>query len=59
MFKAIFGLLNIASGQVLLDGKDVTRQKPVEMIGHGVTYVPQGRNVIPQFRSGTISSSAA
>lgn len=48
VFKAIFGLLNIASGQILLDGKDVTRQAPRRMISHGVTYVPQGRNVVPQ-----------
>ncbi|PTM96335.1 ABC transporter ATP-binding protein [Mycoplana dimorpha] len=48
VFKAIFGLLNIHSGQVLLDGKDVTRNTPRQMIGHGVTYVPQGRNVVPQ-----------
>jgi branched-chain amino acid transport system ATP-binding protein len=48
VFKAIFGLLNIQSGQVLLNGQDVTRQKPIDMIGRGVTYVPQGRNVIPQ-----------
>ncbi|PWJ86230.1 amino acid/amide ABC transporter ATP-binding protein 2 (HAAT family) [Pseudaminobacter salicylatoxidans] len=48
VFKAIFGLLNIQSGQILLDGKDVTRQKPRQMIAHGVTYVPQGRNVVPQ-----------
>lgn len=48
VFKAIFGLLNIHSGQILLDGKDVTRASPAQMIGHGVTYVPQGRNVIPQ-----------
>ncbi|MDE3080579.1 MAG: ABC transporter ATP-binding protein [Paracoccaceae bacterium] len=48
VFKAIFGLLNIHSGQVLLDGQDVTRASPAQMIGHGVTYVPQGRNVIPQ-----------
>jgi branched-chain amino acid transport system ATP-binding protein len=48
VFKAIFGLLNIHSGQVLLDGKDVTRQTPAQMIAHGVTYVPQGRNVVPQ-----------
>ena len=48
VFKAIFGLLNIHSGQVLLDGKDVTRQTPRQMIAHGVTYVPQGRNVVPQ-----------
>lgn len=48
VFKAIFGLLNIHSGQVLLNGKDVTRSTPAQMIANGVTYVPQGRNVIPQ-----------
>ncbi|MAS03403.1 MAG: ABC transporter ATP-binding protein [Ahrensia sp.] len=48
VFKAVFGLLNIHSGQILLDGKDVTRQTPKQMIDHGVTYVPQGRNVVPQ-----------
>lgn len=48
VFKAIFGLLNIQSGQILLEGKDVTGQKPRDMIAHGVTYVPQGRNVVPQ-----------
>ena len=48
LFKAIFGLLTIDSGKILLEGKDVTGSRPAEMIGHGVTYVPQGRNVIPQ-----------
>ena len=48
VFKAVFGLLGIQSGQVLVDGKDVTRKTPREMIAQGVTYVPQGRNVVPQ-----------
>ena len=48
VFKAIFGLLNIESGSIMLDGKDVTRQSPRQMIAHGVTYVPQGRNIVPQ-----------
>lgn len=48
VFKAVFGLLNIHSGQILLEGRDVTRKTPKQMIGEGVTYVPQGRNVIPQ-----------
>ncbi|MBS3649069.1 ABC transporter ATP-binding protein [Pseudaminobacter sp. 19-2017] len=48
VFKAIFGLLHIDSGQILLEGRDVTRQTPRQMIAHGVTYVPQGRNVVPQ-----------
>src|SRR5690606_3120523 len=48
VFKAIFGLLRIDSGQIRLEGKDVTRQTPRQMIDHGVTYVPQGRNIVPQ-----------
>jgi branched-chain amino acid transport system ATP-binding protein len=48
VFKAIFGLLNIHSGQILLEGRDVTGKTPKQMIGEGVTYVPQGRNVVPQ-----------
>ncbi|MCB1439191.1 MAG: ABC transporter ATP-binding protein [Nitratireductor sp.] len=48
VFKAIFGLLNISSGQILLEGEDVTGLKPKQMISKGVTYVPQGRNVVPQ-----------
>lgn len=48
VFKAIFGLLKIKSGHVFLDGKDVTRSTPAKMLASGVTYVPQGRNIIPQ-----------
>lgn len=48
VFKAIFGLLNVHSGQILLDGRNVLGAKPAQMIAHGVTYVPQGRNVVPQ-----------
>ena len=48
VFKAVFGLLNIQSGQVLLDGNDVTGFPPKQMLDRGVTYVPQGRNVVPQ-----------
>lgn len=48
VFKAVFGLLDIASGEVLLEGKDVTRQKPRQMLAHGVSYVPQGRNIFPE-----------
>lgn len=48
LFKAVFGLLDIQSGEILLEGRNVTRQKPRQMIANGVTYVPQGRNVVPQ-----------
>lgn len=48
VFKAIFGLLNISSGEILLDGENVIGLTPKELILKGVTYVPQGRNVVPQ-----------
>lgn len=48
VFKAIFGLLDIQSGEIRLDGKAITGLKPRELIERGVTYVPQGRNVVPQ-----------
>ncbi|OAP36543.1 ABC transporter ATP-binding protein [Sinorhizobium glycinis] len=47
VFKAIFGLLKIRSGNVLLNGEDVTSLPPAKMLGKGVTYVPQGRNLFP------------
>jgi len=48
VFKAVFGLITITGGQVLLEGEDVTGLTPRRMIDRGVTYVPQGRNVVPQ-----------
>lgn len=48
VFKAIFGLLNIHSGTIELDGEDVTGFPPAKALARGISYVPQGRNVIPQ-----------
>lgn len=48
VFKAIFGLLKIEGGSVLLGGQNVTGRTPRQMIDLGVTYVPQGRNIVPQ-----------
>ena len=48
LFKAIFGLLNIHSGEIRLNGENVVGLTPKELINKGVTYVPQGRNVVPQ-----------
>ena len=48
LFKAIFGMLSIHSGKIELDGKDITRMKPMQKLQHGIAYVPQGRNIFPQ-----------
>jgi branched-chain amino acid transport system ATP-binding protein len=47
-FKAMFGMLRVRSGRVVLDGHDVTGRSPRELIAAGVCYVPQGRNIFPE-----------
>jgi len=48
VFKAIFGLLNIHSGTIEVDDEDITGFPPAKALARGISYVPQGRNVIPQ-----------
>lgn len=48
VFKAIFGLLNLSSGTIRFDGRDVTRWAPRRLLEAGIVYVPQGRNIFPE-----------
>jgi branched-chain amino acid transport system ATP-binding protein len=43
--KAIFGMLNITAGQIVLDGQDITGTPPDRVVTEGVCYVPQVGNV--------------
>lgn len=43
--KAVFGMLNITSGDVVLDGANITNMPPEDVIRHGVAFVPQVGNV--------------
>ena len=45
--KALFGLVPIRSGRVLLDGEDITGLAAHELVARGVGYVPQNQNVFP------------
>lgn len=47
LLKAIFGLLPVRSGQVLLAGEDVTNLRPDRVVPKGLSYVPQTENVFP------------
>ena len=47
-FKAAFGMLPVRTGRILLDGEDITNRGPRELIGRGLCYVPQGRNIFPE-----------
>ena len=43
--KAVFGMLNLRSGQVRLDGRDITNLSPQERVHAGMGFVPQTSNV--------------
>jgi len=43
--KAVFGMLDLHQGSVLLDGEDITKMAPQQRVGIGMGFVPQNRNV--------------
>jgi len=47
LMKAVFGLLHIKAGRVLLDGSDITGLPPQEVVRRGLSYVPQSDNIFP------------
>ena len=45
--KALFGLVPVTAGEVLLRGEAVTNAAAEDMVRRGVSFVPQGRSVFP------------
>jgi urea transport system ATP-binding protein len=45
LLKCLMGVLPSASGNVMLDGRDITKLKPHERAALGIAYVPQGREI--------------
>ena len=45
--KAVFGMLDVRSGSVKLDGEDITKLSPQERVVKGMGFVPQVRNIFP------------
>ena len=43
--KAMLGLLNLKSGSVVMDGKDISNLSPQNRVKAGISFVPQTRNV--------------
>ena len=43
--KAMFGMLDLRAGSVLLDGKDITTLPPQHRVQRGMGFVPQTQNV--------------
>jgi branched-chain amino acid transport system ATP-binding protein len=45
LIKAVFGLVTVRSGSMVLDGESIVGRPGHELVAHGVGYVPQVRNV--------------
>ena len=43
--KALLGLLNLKSGSVMIDGKDISKLSPQDRVREGISFVPQTKNV--------------
>ncbi len=46
--KAMLGLLNLKSGSVKIDGKDISNLSPQERVRQGISFVPQTKNVFAE-----------
>jgi branched-chain amino acid transport system ATP-binding protein len=47
LFKTLIGQLPADTGQIRLDGNDITRLPPASRARAGIGYVPQGREIFP------------
>jgi branched-chain amino acid transport system ATP-binding protein len=45
--KAVFGMLTLRKGSVVLDGEDITHLSPQDRVARGMAFVPQTSNVFP------------
>ena len=43
--KAMLGLINLKSGTIMIDGKDISNLSPQDRVKQGISFVPQTRNV--------------
>ena len=46
--KAMLGLLSLKSGNVLIEGEDISKLSPQERVKKGISFVPQTRNVFAE-----------
>ena len=48
LLKTIYGMTTIKSGSILWGGTELAGMKPRDVLGQGISYVPQGRCNFPQ-----------
>lgn len=47
LLKALFGLVNVRTGSVTLEGRDITNKRADQLVSAGIGFVPQTENVFP------------
>ena len=47
LLKALFGLVKVGSGTVMLKGQDITNERADTLVTKGIGFVPQSNNVFP------------
>jgi branched-chain amino acid transport system ATP-binding protein len=47
LLKAIFGLLKVREGEILLNGESIANLKANQLVAQGIGFVPQNNNVFP------------
>ena len=47
LFKSLIGMLPLKSGNIVVDGKDISLDESYQRVRKGVAYVPQGRMIFP------------
>ncbi len=47
LFKSLIGILPTTTGQIKLDGQDISKFPPHKRVDSGIAYVPQGRMIFP------------
>jgi len=46
--RGISGILPPSGGQVLFEGKDISKESPHKIVQMGISHVPEGRGIFPQ-----------
>ena len=46
--KTMLGLLNLKSGNVVIEGEDITNLSPQDRVKKGISFVPQSKNVFAE-----------
>ncbi|CAB4636264.1 unannotated protein [freshwater metagenome] len=47
LLKAIFGLVKVREGEILLNGESISNLKANQLVARGIGFVPQNNNVFP------------